>query len=97
MTQTETLLKNLQSSGVKLSANNGKLRAESLAGELSAETKELLRQHKAEIIQMLKSQTTSLKMLDAETIELINQKANEWDTNGRATANKFKWCEASLF
>ncbi len=34
--------------------------------------------------------------LDAATVESINNKCAEWDRIGRATANKFKWCEASL-
>ena len=60
MMQTDTLVKNLQSSGVKISFNGESLKIDAPKGKLTPEVKELLRVHKTEIIrQLIETRTNS--------------------------------------
>lgn len=55
MTATEILLENLQSNGVTISVNGGNLKIHSPKRKLLPEVKEALKEHKAEIIQLISS------------------------------------------
>jgi hypothetical protein len=77
---TDILISTLSADGVELSVNNGKLKIDAPRGVLSAEDKELLRVHKAEIIRKLSQTAEKPKVVATKTT--IQQRINNFIARG---------------
>ena len=83
---TDVLITTLSAGGVEISVSNGKLKIDAPRGVLSAEDKELLRVHKAEIIRKLSQPAEKPKAAVPKTT--LQQRINSFVNRGISFAVK---------